>query len=71
MKEYMKAGGKASSVYRYITHGREAFCEDIVAFWQNIGIVVALVGAISITVLLATPSRGDPYTDKEIMIHRI
>lgn len=71
IREYIRKGGTGANICRYITDGREKFCADIISFWQNIGIVAALIGAISITVLLATPSRGDIYvnannTDQDI-----
>jgi hypothetical protein len=65
IREYIRKGGVSSTICRYITDGREKFCSDAISFWQNIGIVAALIGAISITVLLASPSRGDPYTDAD------
>lgn len=51
------------NVVKYITNGTEDFRSDLVAFWQNIGIVAALIGAISVTVLISSPSRVESLSD--------
>eukprot|EP01031_Cornospumella_fuschlensis_P038246 gene38246-46476_t len=56
--------GKAPPLaYWFYISGPEKFSEKLIALWQNVGIVAALIGAISITVLLASPGATDAFVN--------
>lgn len=42
---------------RYIVEGPQKFCDSLGSFWNSIGLTAALIGAISITIAVATPTH--------------
>jgi hypothetical protein len=55
----------AEYIDRYIQCGSSDFRDNLIAFWQNIGVVTAFIGAISVTVMLASPSRISMFADDD------
>lgn len=48
-----------SFIVKYLISGKDVFKDDLISFWQNVALVSALIGAIAVTVLLASPSRQE------------
>ena len=52
-----------TELIKFIINGRDIFASNLNSFWQNIGVVAALLGAIAITVLFASlPSNQNSPT---------
>lgn len=64
LKDAIKQGHYLRSyLVKYVTDGKDRFREDLVAFWQNVALVSALIGALAVTILLTSPSRQDALAD--------
>lgn len=50
---------------RYVIDGPSKFGNSLSTFWNTIGLTSALIGAISITIALATPSRLDALSTQQ------
>lgn len=44
-----------SALIKYLVDGKDRFRDELVGFWQNVGIVAALIGAIAVTVPRSIP----------------
>ena len=69
IKELIQNNKIKDFVVHFISNGFEKMISDNYGFYQNIGIVAALLGAISVTLLLSTPSRSDTYSTSVNVSH--
>lgn len=61
LQQLIVAGKAPPLAYWFVVGGREKFSEKLIATWQNVGIVAALIGAVAISVLLGSPGAADAF----------
>ena len=69
IKDAMREGKQLDAfIVKFITEGKERFREELISFWQTVALVSALIGAISVTVLLSAPARqGALQTNNDVL----
>ena len=54
-----------SDIIQFVLQGHDKFREDLISFWQNVGVVSALIGAIGISILLNPLSKTSFYAPSD------
>ena len=55
-------------VIKFVTEGKEGYTAHLNAFWQNMGMVSALIGAIAVTVLLNPIERSEFLQNSDFVL---